>query len=225
MSSKILSGRRKVYPAKAVPVVIQDYELTFDMRGVPYIEPGFGTISAVNRADKKTRCGPVGSPLHCVAFQITERELQHIVNTEGGNGHENFGYKLISIECQTYQGEWLVGQTLVDTSSTVSGLHPSPRYHNILLEGAAEHQLDPEYIERLSAVKPFVARTTGQKAAKYLMLVLFFPLFIPTLAFALAALKFDVQTPRIMTVYSEFVKQLMWAAHDWVLAPLFGKGD
>ncbi|KAJ2356426.1 hypothetical protein GGF43_002085 [Coemansia sp. RSA 2618] len=166
----------------------------------------------------------VGGPLHCVAFQITRQELEHIVNTEGGSGNPDFGYRLVSIPCETYSGQHLVGMTLVNSQVIATGMRPSPRYHNILIEGAGEHGLAPEYLARLKTIEPFVAKTPGQKAAKYLMLVLVLPAMLPALAFGFAALAFDVKTPRVVAVYNEWVTRVMWSVHSWIIAPVFGKG-
>ncbi|KAJ2451272.1 hypothetical protein EV183_003726 [Coemansia sp. RSA 2336] len=241
MSSKVLSGRRNVHPVKAQPVIVPGYELTFDMAGLPYWEPGFGTIQRVGEDNPSLEHMPLlrtnssdtesagtdlkkSSMLHCVAFLITSQELDHIINTEGGSGNPEFGYRLVSIACETYGGERLVGKTLVNTQVLATGLHPSPRYLDILIEGATEHSLAPEYICRLQSITPYTAKTPGQKLAKYLILVLAFPAFVPTLAFALAALAFDVKTPRIIGTYNEWLSRAMWGAHNWVFAPIFGRG-
>ncbi|KAJ1860962.1 hypothetical protein LPJ78_005601 [Coemansia sp. RSA 989] len=241
MSSKVLSERRNVYPVKAQPVVVPGYELTFDMAGLPYWEPGFGTIQPVAEDNLNLEHMPLlrtsssdtvsaetgmkkSSMLHCVAFLITSQELDHIINTEGGSGNPEFGYRLVSIACKTYSGEPLVGKTLVNTQVLAIGLLPSPRYLNILIDGATEHNLAPEYISRLQSVTPYTAKTPGQKLAKYLMLVLAFPAFVPTLAFALAALAFDIKTPRIIGTYNEWLTRAIWGAHNWIFAPIFGRG-
>ncbi|KAJ2477228.1 hypothetical protein IWW56_004464 [Coemansia sp. RSA 2131] len=251
MSTKVLSGRRNVHPVQALPVIVPGYELTFDMAGVPYWEPGFGAIQPIDkgiidtmqvRADDKvvaedspllpviergttsTSGNRVGSPLHCVAFQITQHELEHIVNTEGGSGNPDFGYKLVSIPCETYGGQPLVGMTLINSEIIATGLHPSPRYLGILLEGADEHGLELEYVARLNSITPFVAQTLGQKVAKYLTLVMFLPVFLPVVACAVAALVFNVKTPRVMAVYNEWVVRGLWGVHACVFAPVFGRG-
>ncbi|KAJ1997984.1 hypothetical protein GGI04_005194, partial [Coemansia thaxteri] len=116
MNSKVLSGRRQVFPIKSLPVVVPGYQLTFDMAGLPYWEPGFGAIKPVDApsencwhcrrrqylndkrallAEGQQSCGcQVGEPLHCIAHLITKKELRHIMNTEGGNGNPDFGYQL-----------------------------------------------------------------------------------------------------------------------------------
>ncbi|KAJ1876667.1 hypothetical protein H4R99_007919 [Coemansia sp. RSA 1722] len=239
MSSEVLSGRRQVFPVKSLPVVVPGYQLTFDMAGIPYVEPGFGTIMPVDRsnetADKangqsqlllqsrKTDC-QAGSPLHCIAHLITKKEFAHIINTEGGSGNPDFGYQVLEVACKTYDGQSLKGMTLIDYETKVSCYHPSQRYRNIILNGAEEHNLAPEYIERLKMVKPYVAETAGQRFAKYLVIAIGVPFALPLLLSAISALVFKTKTPRPVALYGEWFKHTLWWLHDRVLAPVFGKG-
>ncbi|KAJ1802297.1 hypothetical protein LPJ56_007237, partial [Coemansia sp. RSA 2599] len=194
MSSEVLSGRRQVFPVKSLPVIVPGYQLTFDMAGLPYLEPGFGTIMPVEGSDeavdeagdrsrllqnkRKADC-QVGSPLHCIAHLITKKELAHIINTEGGSGNPDFGYQILEVSCETYDGQSLKGVTLIDSYTKASCYHPSQRYLNIILKGAEEHRLAPEYVERLKMVTPYVATTVGQRIAKALMLAVGLPLALP----------------------------------------------
>ncbi|KAJ2846790.1 hypothetical protein J3B02_004320 [Coemansia erecta] len=239
MSSEVLSGRRQVFPIKSLAVVVPGYQLTFDMVGIPYFEPGFGTIVPVNDSDEtideagdqtqllhkqRTTDCQVGSPLHCIAHLITKKELAHIINTEGGSGNPDFGYQVLEVACKTYDDQPLKGVTLIDSYTKVLCYHPSPRYLNILLNGAEEHKLAPEYIERLKMVKPYVPVTAGQKVAKGLMIAMSLPLASPVLLSAILALVFKTKTPRPIALYGEWVKRFSWWVHDAVLAPIFGKG-
>ncbi|KAJ2779178.1 hypothetical protein H4R18_004157 [Coemansia javaensis] len=228
MSSRVLSGRRRVFPAKAVPVVVPGYQLTFDMAGLPYWEPGFGTIQPAEPRGARGGTGAtdcqVGEPLHCVAFLITRHELERIIDTEGGAGNPNFGYRLATVECTSYDGVAMRGVTLVNTERVATGLHPSPRYHGILMQGAVEHRLADEYIARLGRVQPYVPKTAGQRAAKYIAAALYAPLVLPTAVFGLCALAFGAKTPRAVGTYNEWATRLVWLIHDCVLAPVFGRG-
>ncbi|KAJ1721832.1 hypothetical protein LPJ53_003689 [Coemansia erecta] len=238
MSSKVLSGRRQVYPTKSLPVTVPGYQLTFDMVGIPYFEPGFGTIMPVSDsegcdkaaseqsklvAERMCDC-QAGSPLHCIAHLITRKELQHIINTEGGNGNPDFGYQLIEVECNTYDGQTITGVTLIDTHIVTRGYHPSPRYLKIIMDGAEEHKLDSEYIERLKLIKPYVASTIGQKIAKGVLVTTVFPFVIPVIISALSAQILKTKPSRAISLYFEGIKRLLWTMHDWVLRPVFGKG-
>ncbi|KAJ1899416.1 hypothetical protein LPJ66_002120 [Kickxella alabastrina] len=235
MSSKVLSGRRQVFPVESHPVVVPGYQLTFDMVGLPYWEPGFGTIVPVNgsngSAEDRALLGATrmfdcqaGSPLHCIAHLITKKELDHIVNTEGGNGSRDFGYQLIEIACETYDGRAISGISLIDAHTSACGYHPSTRYHKIIVDGAEEHGLDAKYIERLKMIKPYVAATVGQIIAKHLTLVIGAPLIFPLVVCMFASLAFKTKVPQVVSVYGEWIKRLVWVLHDWVLAPVFGKG-
>ncbi|KAJ2544304.1 hypothetical protein EV175_005904 [Coemansia sp. RSA 1933] len=257
MSSKVLSGRRQVFPKESCPVVVHGYQLTFDMAGLPYWEPGFGTLKPVENshiptsepahasdtdtllggggsskangattmdADRTPDC-QVGAPLHCVAHLITRSEMNHIINTEGGNGNPDFGYQVIEVECKTYDGRTITGATLIDSDKhNVSYKHPSPRYHKILLDGAAEYGLDAEYVKRLSAIVPYSAKTFGQKTGKWAMLVIGLPLALPIIIINMFALVFKMKVPRVAATYGEMTKRMLWTLHDYVFSPLFGSG-
>ncbi|KAJ2396562.1 hypothetical protein GGI23_003870 [Coemansia sp. RSA 2559] len=224
------------------------------MAGLPYWEPGFGTLRQVDNsrflADEiktpsksdtpllrdlakpnsramDTGRAPdcqVGAPLHCVAHLITRSEMEHIINTEGGNGNPDFGYQVIEVECKTYDGRVIVGATLIDSDKQMTCKHPSPRYHKILLDGAVEHGLAAEYVERLSAVVPYSAKTAGQKTAKWLMLVIGLPLALPIIIINMAALIFKIKIPRIAATYGEMMNRLFWTLHDRLFSPIFGAG-
>ncbi|KAJ2896578.1 hypothetical protein IWW38_001979 [Coemansia aciculifera] len=240
MSSKVLSGRRQVFPLESHPVVVPGYQLTFDMAGLPYWEPGFGTIkptcSDIGNCDSNSQTSrlltgtralngcQVGAPLHCIAHLITRKELDHILNTEGGNGNPDIGYQLVDIECETYSGKAIVGVSLVDINKASTGYRPSARYRKIVLDGATEHGLSPSYISRLEAVTPYVAKTTGQKVAKYVFLAVGLPLALPVIAFSIAGLAFGTKVPRLVSVYGEVVKRGLWTLHDRIFAPLLGEG-
>ncbi|KAJ1730011.1 hypothetical protein LPJ61_003246 [Coemansia biformis] len=234
MNSDVLTGRRGVRPVASRPVTVPDYQLTFDMAGLPYWEPGFGIIQPVSggttadagstRPDKRAADCQVGAPLHCVAFSITRHELEHIVNTEGGSGNPDFGYQLDEIACTAYDGTRMLGYTLIDTRRVASGMHPSPRYHSILIKGAAEHGLAQEYIERLAEIRAYVPKTRGQQTAKYLVAVLFAPLMVPPIVAAVCALALGTKTPRVVAAYNEWVVRLVRLAHNHVFAPVFGAG-
>lgn len=226
MSSKVLSGRRQVYPVESMPVIVPGYQLTFDVAGLPYFEPGFGTIQPIDDNGKYSSSPDcqVGSPMHCVAHLITKKELAHIVNTEGGSGNPDFGYQLIEVSCETYSGKKIVGTTLFDTSTFPNGHHPSVRYYNIIMDGSREYGLSPSYIKRLEQVTPYVARTTWQKMGKYLFFALALPLALPVFLFAMAGLLFKLKMPRPVAVYGEWAKRFLWVMHDRIFAPIFGKG-
>ncbi|KAI8322469.1 hypothetical protein GQ54DRAFT_260016 [Martensiomyces pterosporus] len=240
MSSKVLSGRRQVFPKRSVPVIVHGYQLTYDMPGFPYLEPGFGTIQPVtptngsrhttdgapllDSADGRMPDCQVGSPLHCVAHLITQREMDHIVNTEGGNGSPDFGYQLIKVPCQTYEGERITGVSLIDTDNCITGYHPSVRYQKIIVDGAVEHGLAPEYIERLRMVTPYRAKTIGQRIGKWVFLAIALPLTLPVLVCSISALVFKTKVPWVVSVYGEWVKRLLWLLHDYIFASVFGKG-
>ncbi|KAJ2159313.1 hypothetical protein GGF46_003105 [Coemansia sp. RSA 552] len=209
------------------------------MAGLPYWEPGFGTVEPVAEGvvggDKSdsggqglvvSKAAPLlpntGPVLHCVAFLITHEELEHIIRTEGGGGNADMGYQQLKVRCVAYDGTSLLGVTLIDIEPSTVNLHPSLRYMGLLIEGAIEHGIAPDYVKMLQSVKPYVAKTAGQKVAKYLMVCLFLPLMLPMLAFGFAAVVFGSDIPRVIAAYNERVKSLMWYTHSAPPPPPLG---
>ncbi len=48
MDPDVLSNRRNVHPKQSQPCKVVGYVLTFSHRGMPYMEPGFGTIEPLS---------------------------------------------------------------------------------------------------------------------------------------------------------------------------------
>jgi gliotoxin/aspirochlorine biosynthesis gamma-glutamylcyclotransferase len=76
MSSASFSGIRKVRPIDVVPAVIDDYALSFDLLGVPYSEPAVANLIPND--------SPRMSPVHGVAYLVSQQDLERIIATEGG---------------------------------------------------------------------------------------------------------------------------------------------
>ena len=73
MSPRILSGRRKIEPVESIPGVLEGWQLTFDLRGVPGVEPCFGNIKENPESE-----------IHGVLHKMTGQNFKHLLATEGG---------------------------------------------------------------------------------------------------------------------------------------------
>ena len=51
MNEEILQGKRRVFPAEAVPAKLPGYRLVFDLPGLPYREPAFASVQPQDDAD------------------------------------------------------------------------------------------------------------------------------------------------------------------------------
>ena len=86
MNPSVLTGRRRVQPVESFPCRVPAYKLDSYVRGYPYIEPAFFSISKRTSADPEPE-------LHGVAHKITAKDYQQIRATEGGGGHPTLGYQ------------------------------------------------------------------------------------------------------------------------------------
>ncbi|KAG0236086.1 hypothetical protein BGW41_000560 [Actinomortierella wolfii] len=126
MDPKVLTGRRQVKPIESIPVKVPDYWLSFDIAGLPFVEPCFGSILKKDKSRlrereyayhvyTRTRYGtefkwdpnnPEASyppDLQGVAHRITQADWQRVIQTEGGWGHDvPTGYDKIEVECYPF---------------------------------------------------------------------------------------------------------------------------
>lgn len=85
MNPAVLTTRRGVHPIESHPCRVPGYTLDSHIRGVPFLEPAFFSVS------KRTSEADV--ELHGVAHKITKKAYDHIRATEGGGGHPTLGYQ------------------------------------------------------------------------------------------------------------------------------------
>ena len=174
MSTKVLVDRRKIEPSESHPVVVQDYQLTFNVPGIPYWEPSFASI--LPRKGKK---------LHGVIYNVSEQDFKRIQRSEGGAGIKGLGYQPVDIAVTTYSGDKYIARTLYYNCNlfpNIREFHPSKRYLNLILDGAMEHHLDADYIGKLENLQYYDACSISEKVSKYLFL---FPVFLTVVPFAI----------------------------------------
>jgi hypothetical protein len=142
MASRVLSGRRGVRPTSSEAATLDGFELVFDLRGIPPVEPGFASIRAAE--------GQMEGVLH----RLSKRDL-HVVELT-----ESKAYRWIDVEVEGRRSGRVVARTLQSVRST-DGLRPSRRYVALLVEGAVEHGLSEAWIDKLrttpSAYVPIVS--------------------------------------------------------------------
>ena len=139
MQSATLRGRRGVAYARALPVRLPGWRLVFDKP--PLLSVGHGFANIVPDATAEA----LG-----VAFELSHADLDHVELTEGvriGN------YDAVEVEAWTLGagGESLRARSLSSPRRDGS-LRPSRRYMALLIEGALEHGLPPDYVAALRAV-------------------------------------------------------------------------
>ena len=151
MNTNTLVKRRNIHPTKSYPCRVPGYYLNFNCEGIAYLEPCFASIG---------RNPWVGSPsdlqLHGIIHEITHTEFKNIQKTEGGGGNPGVGYQPVEVDVIKYNGEQLKAITLIQLEriQNFSAL-PSKRYIDIVVNGAKEFELDPEYIKYLESIESY----------------------------------------------------------------------
>ncbi|RLL99189.1 hypothetical protein CFD26_107750 [Aspergillus turcosus] len=123
LSAKTFLGKRGIRPLSQINVVVPSLRLTFDLPGVPYIEPCFAATRRRAHPPKETQIGTVGKvgnladedadaweqstllseestsmPLVGVVYEVTVADYAKIIATEGGGS----GYKDIVVDCYPF---------------------------------------------------------------------------------------------------------------------------
>jgi hypothetical protein len=179
MYPNVLTGRRKIHPIESIPGVLEGWQLTFDLRGIPAVEPCFGNIKE-----------NVESEIHGVLHKMTNTQFKHLMATEGGGGVDANGYIPTKVNVHAYDGRIIEAYALVvhQTSSAILYHHalPSTRYMGLLRNGAKHYNIHPLYIEYLQSLpssernKPVTALVIIEIL---LLLILFSPVWIPVVIY------------------------------------------
>ena len=123
---------------------VEGYNMCFNLSGIPKVEPAFA--NAVE--------GTTNDSIHGVAIKLSEEDMAKLDDQERGYEKTNVtvnGYDGRKVEgCSMYIKRH--GNFLPTDLQT-----PSPRYLNLLIDGAVESGLDPQYIDRLRYTKTYTA--------------------------------------------------------------------
>ncbi|CAF1340868.1 unnamed protein product [Rotaria sp. Silwood1] len=181
LQPKVLSGRRKIQPIESIPGILEGWQLMFDLRGIPAVEPCFGNIKENPDAE-----------IHGVLHKMTSKEFKHLLATEGGSGVDKNGYIPKKVNVHAYDGRIIEAYVLVvqQTSSAIFYHHalPSNRYIGLLRSGAIHHKIHPLYIEYLQSLpsiehkKPVMLLIIIEIL---ILIMLFAPFWIPVIIYYL----------------------------------------
>ena len=102
LAAETFQGRRGIRPLAAVNVVVPELVMTFDLAGLPYLEPCFANTKYRDDAadfpsdlppryhKNRWKKGLVG-----VVYEVTRQEYAHIIATEGGGA----SYQDVLVDC------------------------------------------------------------------------------------------------------------------------------
>ncbi len=124
-----------VRPLSSEPAILAGWELCFDIPNFFPIEGGTGNIRQRD-----------GAEVHGVLYGCNDPDLTRLDELEA----LNVAYLRKTMAVRTYGGEDHHANVYVGISTiTADGLFPSRRYLNILVQGAEDMHLDPDYVRRL----------------------------------------------------------------------------
>jgi cation transport regulator ChaC len=132
MNSAVFQVRRGMRPTHTERATLRDYALVFNQPGTPWIEPSFANIEY-----------SPGSVIEGVLYRITNDEMR-LLDISEGNG----AYDIVSAPVHADSLGEVHAYTFL-THNVAHGLHPSQRYMNLLVNGAVEHGLSREWVQKL----------------------------------------------------------------------------
>ena len=143
VGSKTFSTRRNIQPKRVQNGKILDYQLSFNVPGVPFLEPAFASVTRQK-----------GEETHGVCYTITKDEFRYLLQTEGS-------YDVVDVDVFVYgerdiEGVLMKAKTLTHRDVAARrDLQPSKRYRDLIVEGAKERGLEKSWIEFLEKMPYF----------------------------------------------------------------------
>ncbi|PLB45272.1 gliotoxin biosynthesis protein GliK [Aspergillus steynii IBT 23096] len=286
LAAETFLGKRGIKPLSQINVVVPDLRLTFDLPGLPYVEPCFAATryrhtvpdewdeeaTGNNEINLETaektplsshRESPADRPLVGVVYEVTVSDYARIIATEGGGG----GYQDIVVDCYPFADPYNPADPVPDTPATtpfkahtllapveegegharrllsrvwrpflsrsnplvrphpLGYAQPSPRYLNLIVTGAAEHNLPVSYQSYLSQIQPYRATTTRQQIGKVVFLVVWGPFLLLTVALSKTMGGPDGRSPPWVIKLADLIVFTMWSSYDLAFARVFGDGE
>ncbi len=157
MSTRYLSNVRHIESYNSFSATLHGYEVRFNLEGIKYIEPAFANLVASKEAVS-----------YGVVHLIKKNSLKSIISSESSK------YKMKEVNVKRADGSQVTAWSLIGVQhdNSAEGI-PSKRYLEILIEGANEHGLPPDYIDLLdntdSTNIPVLSEMTG--VVIYLMVI------------------------------------------------------
>lgn len=159
------------------PAVVENYRLSFNMRGFPPLEPGMGSLEPVNpNESNKRRSKPLvaykENECHGALVRLSASEYEKVMRSEGvGSGRNDQGYEEIVVEAKPYKNSKRTVQAIALRAREHVRLQndpaPSLRYMKILKEGADELGLSPCYRDFLESHPVALASALTRRIAVF----------------------------------------------------------
>lgn len=134
MCSTVLSKRRGIRPLSAHAACVEGYDVVFNMPGLYPIEPAFANLVVQE-----------SSVVYGVLYELSAHDLERLRSFEGKY------YADVHFRVRTQAG-WAIHAHAFQGRSKAPPRRPSRRYLALLIEGAKEHHLPPDYVKRLQQI-------------------------------------------------------------------------
>jgi len=141
LNRSVLEGRRQVTPLSQRAGYVDDYRLAFNLLGIPGFEPSFASVEPAK-----------GHKVHGAVFELDTEGWIKICQTEA----VPFSYVPEPVVVNCYDGGTCEAFTLraapLVRAPPWREVAPSRRYARLLVEGAAQRGLSPEWQRELRAM-------------------------------------------------------------------------
>jgi len=255
LSAETFKGTRGIKPLSQVNVLVPELDLTFDLPGIPYLEPCFANTRyrtehtlAESKDYHKDRWhkGLVG-----VVYEVTKADYVTIIATEGGGS----GYQDIIVQCYEipqgskevdphpiaapFKAHTLFAPALPPrepgTPPPSSGgrisrpdpsyAQPSARYLKLITDGAEEHGLPNDYKAFLYQLRPYTITSARQRLGQFIFLSIWMPITLAMFAASNIFVDDKGRLPKWMITVKSAVFEGVWVSYDNFFKKFLGDGE
>ncbi|EKG14818.1 Butirosin biosynthesis BtrG-like protein [Macrophomina phaseolina MS6] len=247
-------GKRGIRPLSQINVVVPSLRLTFDLPGIPYLEPCFSNSGLRNRGQRNDNAPSRKEPLLVttdyhkdrwkkglvgVVYEVTMADYTHIIATEGGGT----GYKDVLVDCYPLHDEHVVPEeptsqpfrahtlfapaqgTSFPRRPDPSYAQPSARYLKLITNGAEEHSLPQDYKDYLYSIRPFTITTRRQRLGQIIFSSIWMPLFLLIITLQEVFQDENGKSPGWLAAFANAIMKGAWISYDGLFKKLFGDGE
>lgn len=245
LNSATFEGRRGIKPVSATVVAVPTLRLTFDLPGIPFVEPRFANVQLITSTEPRASAAasllPQGyhdddyddgeSPLVGVVYEVTPTDFATIIATEGGGS----SYADVIVDCFAISEsgsvspstEPLKAHTLLAPASKtrLARAQASARYLGLITAGAEQHNLPLAYRNRLALYKPFRVTSVRQHIGRALFTSVWLPVVFAVFGLGQRLSGEDGRVPGWTTKVNRGVFYSMWWVYDHGFKQVFGEGE
>ncbi|MCJ1401063.1 hypothetical protein MMC11_004275 [Xylographa trunciseda] len=226
MSKEKFTGSRGIRPLSAARVTLPGWKMTMGVPGMPYSEPAF---SVIEQKDSTKKVDTYTPDVTGVAYLITPEQYIKVKASEGGG----IAYSDISVEARpvTCEDESLTGprptiRTLGAILTKSPAAKPSERYMNLLKVGALEWHLPSRYRHYIGSLPTYTpSKHWRRRIGSAIFLAIWGPVMSLMEKLTNGTLQADGHVPDFVAWVVRSVVYTIWIFHDYVFAPIFGRGD